>query len=341
MQLLCVGDIAIEEGGLQPWPPPLETPADGVWRTLLNWELPAGGALNPIPRSSGPRLLAHPDAPAVLARWAPGFACLATNHILDAGAEGLARTQAALRQAGFETLGAGRTAEEAARPLRWETAEGALALLNWVFPETHPDSGATPGPNVWPGFEAAAEALAQARRGADWVFAVVHWSDECFGYPRPEDRAAARRLLALGADAVIGHHPHVVRGVETIAGRPVFYSLGNLYFTSMTEPRAREGLGVRFSLRRGERPAYDLLSFWQSPGRAERDARRRAERRLRRVSRVLAQTDGGAYAAWYAIRRRRYDRWGHRWHFGVRRLGWAGTLRVLWRKAWGAARGIR
>src|SRR5205814_7616873 len=36
-----------------------------------------------------------------------------------------------------------------------------------------------------------------------------------------------------GADAVIGHHPHVLHGVEVYRGRPIFYSLGNFIFHSM------------------------------------------------------------------------------------------------------------
>jgi hypothetical protein len=47
------------------------------------------------------------------------------------------------------------------------------------------------------------------------------------GEPRGNLRQWARRMLAAGADAVIGHGPHVLRGVEFYAGKPIFYSLGN------------------------------------------------------------------------------------------------------------------
>ena len=43
---------------------------------------------------------------------------------------------------------------------------------------------------------------------------VVHWSDEHFPYPLVEDRQIARRIPESGADIIIGHHPHVVRGME-------------------------------------------------------------------------------------------------------------------------------
>ncbi len=45
--------------------------------------------------------------------------------------------------------------------------------------------------------------------------------------PRGNLRRWARQVIDAGADAVVGHGPHVLRGVEFYRGRPVFYSLGN------------------------------------------------------------------------------------------------------------------
>ncbi|HSE66624.1 MAG TPA: CapA family protein, partial [Gemmatimonadales bacterium] len=45
--------------------------------------------------------------------------------------------------------------------------------------------------------------------------------------PRGDLRKWARAVIDAGADAVVGHGPHVLRGVEFYKGRPIFYSLGN------------------------------------------------------------------------------------------------------------------
>jgi hypothetical protein len=45
--------------------------------------------------------------------------------------------------------------------------------------------------------------------------------------PRGNLRRWTRRMIESGADAVVGHGPHVLRGVEFHQGRPIFYSLGN------------------------------------------------------------------------------------------------------------------
>jgi Bacterial capsule synthesis protein PGA_cap len=64
----------------------------------------------------------------------------------------------------------------------------------------------------------------------DVVVVSMHWgvssSSETLDYQCEVGRAA----IAAGADVVIGHHPHVVQGVEVYRAKPIFYSLGNFAF---------------------------------------------------------------------------------------------------------------
>ena len=71
MHLLCVGDVALAEEGLSQWAFPGGTTPGEKARVLFNWELPIGDTINPIPRTSGPRLLAHPDSPRVIQEMVP------------------------------------------------------------------------------------------------------------------------------------------------------------------------------------------------------------------------------------------------------------------------------
>ncbi|UJP04608.1 MAG: CapA family protein [Nitrosomonas sp.] len=59
------------------------------------------------------------------------------------------------------------------------------------------------------------------------VVCVVHWGYELSGFPEPADREWAHRAIEAGADYVIGHHPHVVQGVEQLEHGFIAYSLGN------------------------------------------------------------------------------------------------------------------
>jgi hypothetical protein len=339
MRIICIGDVAISDENLTAWLPPGGITLDDKTRILFNWELPIGTKINPVPRSSGPRLLSHENSIYVIRNWAPGFAALATNHILDAGEEGLASTISALNQAGFQTVGAGKRDDDIKRPIIWETDEGRLAIINWVFPETHPEWEVIPGPNCWPGVEAAEWSILNLKELADWVMVFVHWSDEDFSYPRPEDREIARQLIKMGADVIIGNHPHVVRGMEVIDNCAIFYSLGNFYFSNYQNasgkyivrqaPRNRESLGVELVFQRRLKPIYHLHSFWQVNKACNPDPFRRAARTVERVSKPLIRHTGSSYASWYAKHRASFDIWGYRFYFRTWQLGISGMFRYI------------
>lgn len=60
------------------------------------------------------------------------------------------------------------------------------------------------------------------------LVAFPHWGYELAKYPQPADRAWARAAIDAGVDYVIGHHPHVVQGLEKYRNGIIAYSLGNL-----------------------------------------------------------------------------------------------------------------
>ncbi|WP_077623320.1 CapA family protein [Sediminibacillus massiliensis] len=76
-------------------------------------------------------------------------------------------------------------------------------------------------------------AVEEAKRQADYVLVSLH-SHEMEGLDKnkPADffQEASRRLIDAGAHCILGHGPHVVRGIEMYQGRPIFYSLGNFIF---------------------------------------------------------------------------------------------------------------
>ena len=62
------------------------------------------------------------------------------------------------------------------------------------------------------------------------VIVVMHWGSELDTVPKPWQQALGRQFVDAGADAVVGHHPHVVQGIEKYKGRYIAYSLGNFAF---------------------------------------------------------------------------------------------------------------
>lgn len=72
--------------------------------------------------------------------------------------------------------------------------------------------------------------------GADLVFACCHWGSEREYYPEDYQKSLGRKCIDWGYDLVIGHHPHVLQGVEVYQGKYIVYSLGNFCFGANRNP---------------------------------------------------------------------------------------------------------
>lgn len=83
-------------------------------------------------------------------------------------------------------------------------------------------------------------AHAEANSGLQVV--VVHWGTEYDMHHSASQEKYAKLFVELGADLVVGHHPHVVQDIERVNGVPVFYSLGNLIFDQYFSDEVQEGL---------------------------------------------------------------------------------------------------
>ena len=66
----------------------------------------------------------------------------------------------------------------------------------------------------------------------DLLIACCHWGIEGEHYPEAYQRSLGQKCIDWGADLVIGHHPHVLQGIEYYDGKPIVYSLGNFVFGS-------------------------------------------------------------------------------------------------------------
>ena len=155
---------------------------------------------------------------------------LANNHAKDFGPVALTDTIASLEAAGVVALGAGANDTEAFRHRLLEVDGtvtvafvGVSMIVPWGFP-AGPDS---PGIASDAEPERVLQSVRVAAGEADVVIAVVHWGVEVATCPSAEQRAFAQELFNAGADAVIGHHPHVLQAIEFDDGRLVAYSLGN------------------------------------------------------------------------------------------------------------------
>jgi len=150
---------------------------------------------------------------------------LANNHVSDFGDAGRARTREVLGRLGIAYSGApGEAAFLEVRGVR-------VALIAFSV---------SAGTNDLRDLEGAAQLVAGLREKADLVVVSFHGGGEGAGYQHVpagpelfygEDRGDVRRfahaVIDAGAALVLGHGPHVVRGLELYRGRLIAYSLGN------------------------------------------------------------------------------------------------------------------
>ncbi|MGJ9459640.1 CapA family protein [Oceanobacillus sp. CF4.6] len=73
-------------------------------------------------------------------------------------------------------------------------------------------------------------------QGAQIVIANFHWGEERHYHPNATQQSLGRFAIDAGADLVLGHHPHVVQGIEEYKSKYIVYSLGNFMFGGNRNP---------------------------------------------------------------------------------------------------------
>lgn len=204
------------------------------------------------------RFRIKPQAAVALKKAGITTVTLANNHSMDFGAEGLLDTLRQLSQAGIGHVGAGENLAAARRPLIYDIRGTRVAILGYSL--TLPQE-------FWAGEKRAGTAplleklvkadIAAARKQASIVIVTVHWGEEGTTRLREYQPRLGRMMIDSGADAVIGHHPHILQGVEVYRRGIIFYSLGNFAFAHKSKIADRTLLvRLRFD---GDRRTAELV----------------------------------------------------------------------------------
>lgn len=160
---------------------------------------------------------------------------LANNHMLDYGPEGLITTLNTLDSMQIKHCGAGPNNVEAEKPCvvtvnDWKIAFFAFSL---TYPAAFWAKKNKPG-TAYPYLERIQSQIKAIKDSCDLIVTAFHWGEELSLYPKSYQRFYAHKVIDLGADIVIGHHPHVIQGIEFYKGKFIAYSLGNYVFGSFS-----------------------------------------------------------------------------------------------------------
>lgn len=173
----------------------------------------------------------NPEATSVLKKMRADIWCIGNNHTMDAGREGLISTRKIAADMGCLTIGAGLNETEASQPIYLDEAGGIGMFGVAYMAECIPATDTEPGIFRWDNLDRIAERIAEVKSKCRWCVIVAHGGEEFTTLPSPYTRDRYLKYLELGADVVVGHHPHVPENYELFDdGKAIFYSLGNFIF---------------------------------------------------------------------------------------------------------------
>ena len=234
--------------------------------TVANLETTVGSAGTPDDKEFV--FQAPPALATTLAESGVDVVSMANNHGMDYGHEGARETVLIAEAAGLDVIGYGETAAAAYAPRIFDV-EGrtvAVVALTRVMPRIEWAASET-GPGMASAYDLdqAIAAVRQAATDAEHVVVTIHWGQELHSCPDETQETMALALAAAGADAIVGHHAHVLQGVVGVEDTIVAYGLGNFAFNARDAATRQTGvLTVTLGDPAAERPAV----AW-APGRID------------------------------------------------------------------------
>jgi hypothetical protein len=212
------------------------------------------------PPSAGAVMIADPQNAAILGEVGFDVMSCANNHFVDGGHLAMLETLDRLHSLGILTTGAGANLQEARNSARLDRNGVAIEVLAYscVHPIGYDARENVPGvaslrvlttyyadpmfwnPGAHPNIATAATPSAvervradveSARRRAGVVIVSFHWGESSRPVKLQDyEMQLGRAAVDAGADLVLGHHHHCLRGVEVYRGHPILYGLASFAF---------------------------------------------------------------------------------------------------------------
>lgn len=196
------------------------------------------------------------------------------NHCMDWGRDGFFDTIDNLQAAGLAVVGVGAGIRQARAPViqtangvrvaflaycsilpanYWaeEDRPGCAPMRAWtIYEQIEPDQPGTPCRVHTHANRADVAAMVAdikaARAIADVVVLSIHWGIHFIPAVLADYQAeVAHAAIDAGVDLILGHHAHILKGIEIYRGKPIFYSMGNFAIDLRMTPEHAQGKGFR------------------------------------------------------------------------------------------------
>lgn len=178
----------------------------------------------------------HPDLINRLKKYNFNFFTTANNHLTDQGKQGVNETMENLDEMDFYHSGCvdGGIDDCSSKVVEISGKKIGMAGFSTVYTTLNKEKLKTEIKNL--------------ADSTDLVIVNIHWGVEYTNHFNKTQQDLAHILIDAGADIIIGHHPHVVQGIEIYKNKPIFYSLGNFIFDQYFSKETQEGFAVGINI---------------------------------------------------------------------------------------------
>ncbi|MFC1988015.1 CapA family protein [Chloroflexota bacterium] len=246
--------------------------------------------LSESPNRKYHHLVAHPDNVRQLTDGGFNVVSVGGNHHMDTGVDAFLDTIDVLERNNIQPVGVGMNIVEARKPTIVERKGTKVAFLGYssiipkaevpydaeenrpgcapmyisTFYEASDWQPGTPSPKVISiaspeDLEAMKEDIRRAKAQADVVVMSIHWGVHLIpGLIAMYQYEVGHAAIDAGVDLILGHHPHILKGIETYKGKVIFYSLGNF---AMDSPVTRTISGRFRSSSHPNQPNLDYPTY--------------------------------------------------------------------------------
>jgi len=205
-----------------------------------NLECPLSNRGNPLKN----KCCLHSPPETVKSLKSAGFdvLSLANNHIFDYGFESFEDTVFLLKRENISYFGAGKNLEEARKPVILHVNGLSIGFVGYSWNDngiwnkgikTTKDKYEVPPLDK----KIITEDVRNLKEKTDIVIVSLHCGYESERYPLPSQRKLAHKVIDSGASLILGHHPHVLQGIEEYNNGLIVYSLGNFVFPNVSYER--------------------------------------------------------------------------------------------------------
>ena len=165
------------------------------------------------------------------------FFSISNNHLSDQGDIGIKETETNLSALGINYSGCrdGLVDECSVRIVEINGKKIGMLGLSMVYSKLDLDK--------------LSDTVNNLAKETDLIFANVHWGIEYVHQFNQQQQIFAHKLIDLGVDIIVGHHPHVVQGMEMYKNKPIFFSLGNFVFDQYFSQATQTGLALGMELK--------------------------------------------------------------------------------------------